>query len=61
MATTLIRDKKVIPVTKLHLDAELRLMRAVKVRKQARGEKITVASLRKRGYTEDFIKRFLAA
>ena len=61
MATTLQEDKRSDRLTKLHLDAELRLIRAVKERMLAHGEKVTAASLRKKGYSEPFIKRFLSA
>lgn len=61
MATTLQEEKSADRLKTLHLDAQLRLIRAVKARMQAKGEKITAAILRKKGYSEPFIKRFLSA
>jgi predicted ABC-type ATPase len=45
---------------KLDLDAELRLIRAVKARMMAAGEAITAETLRQRGYSAPFIKKFFS-
>ena len=48
-------------MTKLNLDTELRLIRMLKAEMKKDGEPITAPALRKQGFSEPFIKRFLAA
>ena len=63
MSTTTLKKpaKKPISMTKLNLEAEARLIRAVKERMETSGEPISAEALRKEGLSEAFIKRFLAA
>ena len=67
MQQILLTPKKVGPkgkpirLSKLEVDAERRLILAVKARMMARGEAFTADTLRDKGYSEPFIKRFLAA
>jgi hypothetical protein len=61
MPTTATAKPRVVRMSKTDLDAELRLIRAVKARMMAAGEAITTETLRQRGYSAPFIKRFLSA
>jgi hypothetical protein len=61
MPTTATAKPRVVRMSKTDLDAETRLIRAVKARMIANGEAITVEILRQRGYSAPFIKRFLSA
>jgi hypothetical protein len=52
--------RKTIRMTKLDLDAELRLMKALKREMDKDGERPTAERLRAEGLSEPFIKRFLS-
>jgi hypothetical protein len=60
MPATATAKPRVVRMNKADLDAETRLIRAVKARMIADGETITVETLRQRGYSAPFIKRFLS-
>ena len=61
MPTTETSKPKAIRMNKLDLDAESRLIRAVKARMIANGELISAEVLWQRGYSQSFIKRFLSS
>ena len=61
MPQTATKPKKMIRLSKLDLDAELRLIRMLKTEMKKDGEEISAESLRDKGYSASFIKRFLSA